>query len=225
MFDVESVIRLGVAAVLGALIGLERGKHGRPAGLRTHALVSLGSALLIVVSRTGALVGLQGPDNFILNVDPSRMAAGIVTGIGFLGAGAILRIRESLVRGLTTAACIWFVAAVGVAVGLGEYVLAAVATGVALVILSILDRVEMRVDTVDYRNLVVVVETDKIKEIEQLCADLVERGRMRIQATNYQINNQGDSTLEMSIRVYSDHDSSRFASDVATLPGVRRVRW
>jgi putative Mg2+ transporter-C (MgtC) family protein len=74
-----------------------------------------------VVSRTGALTGIEGPDNFLLNVDPARMAAGIVTGIGFLGAGAILRIRQSLVRGLTNAASIWFVAAIGVAVGLGAY--------------------------------------------------------------------------------------------------------
>ena len=114
-FAVASLIKLFVATALGAMVGLEREIHGRPAGLRTNALVALAACLLIVVSRTGALIGLDRSADFILAVDPARMAAGIVTGIGFLGAGAILRVKENFIRGLTTAAGIWFVAAIGIA--------------------------------------------------------------------------------------------------------------
>ncbi|MBW2278026.1 MAG: MgtC/SapB family protein, partial [Deltaproteobacteria bacterium] len=151
--DLESLLKLLLATACGAVIGLEREIRGRPAGLRTNALVCLASCLLIVISRTGALVGLEGPDNFILNVDPARMGAGIVTGIGFLGAGAILRIRESLVRGLTTAASIWFVAAIGISVGMGAFVLAAGSTVMALLLLTLLNRLARRLAAPVYRTL------------------------------------------------------------------------
>ena len=111
------VIRLILAVVLGALIGIEREMHGKPAGLRTHAMVSLGACLFTIAS-----MAFGGSDTAVL-VDPSRVAAGIVTGIGFLGAGAIFR-DENKIRGLTTAADMWMVAAIGLAVGIGYYLAA-----------------------------------------------------------------------------------------------------
>ncbi len=106
--DLQMFLRLLVAVVLGALVGYERERAGKPAGVRTHGMVSLGSALFAVVS-------LHGFGNAS---DPSRVAAQIVTGIGFLGAGAILHQRGS-VHGLTTAASLWVTAAIGLAVGVG----------------------------------------------------------------------------------------------------------
>ncbi len=109
-----------VAGVLGGLIGLQRELAGKPAGLRTHFLVSLGCALFTVAS----LEGFPG-------ADPARVAAGIVTGVGFLGAGAIIRGGEGIVVGLTTAASVWAVAAIGLAIGAGLYLHSLVATALA----------------------------------------------------------------------------------------------
>ncbi len=128
-FDIEMVIRLLVAAALGALIGFEREREHKPAGLRTHILISLGSALFTVISIYG--FGVNG-------VDQSRIAAGIVTGIGFLGAGVILHgVRGAVVLGLTTAASIWATAAVGMAVGTGMYLIAAIAAAIIFLVLLI----------------------------------------------------------------------------------------
>jgi putative Mg2+ transporter-C (MgtC) family protein len=124
--QLDFAARLVVAAALGGLIGAEREIHGHPAGIRTHMLVALGSGLFTVLSIHG--FG-QGPGS---GIDPTRIAAQIVTGIGFLGAGAILK-DGVVIRGLTTAASLWATAAVGLAVGAGEYVIAAVASGVILV--------------------------------------------------------------------------------------------
>jgi len=126
---------VGAAVLAGALIGLERTTHGRAAGFRTHALVCLASSVLMVFPLELRSAG--GPA-----ADPTRMAQGIMTGIGFLGAGAI--IREGLsIRGLTTAASIWVTAAVGILLGLGLWLLAAVTTVGALLILSVFQRIEV----------------------------------------------------------------------------------
>ena len=122
---IEMVLRLLLAAALGAAIGYQRERTGKPAGLRTHILISLGAALFTVAS----LYGFGGA------ADPSRIAAGIVAGIGFLGAGAIIRREEGFVAGLTTAATIWAVAAIGLAAGAGLYLISVVATALILVVL------------------------------------------------------------------------------------------
>jgi putative Mg2+ transporter-C (MgtC) family protein len=122
----EVLLRLAIACALGAAIGFEREIRDREAGIRTHLLVSLGSALFTIVSAYGFHEFLASGDN-IVRTDPTRIAAQIVTGIGFLGAGAI--IREGLsIRGLTTAATLWVVAAIGMACGAGYYWPAAAAT-------------------------------------------------------------------------------------------------
>ena len=128
----DPLTRLAVAAALGAILGAEREYRRKAAGLRTNALISLGSALFTLMS-IELVPGGSG--------DPSRIAAQIVTGIGFLGGGAILRTGLSI-QGLTTAATIWVVAAVGVAAGAGKYAIALIATAVAFVILTALNPVE-----------------------------------------------------------------------------------
>jgi putative Mg2+ transporter-C (MgtC) family protein len=126
--ELEIVLRLLLATALGAGIGYQRERANKPAGLRTHILIALGSALFTVVS----IFGFGG------GVDPSRMAAGVVTGIGFIGAGVILRgIRGDHVVGLTTAASIWIVAAIGVAAGVGMYLVATVVAVIAVLVLMI----------------------------------------------------------------------------------------
>ena len=130
--QVNLALRLTVGLVLGALIGFEREMHGQPAGFRTHSLVSTGAALFTIVSA----FGYSGP-----GIDPTRIAAQIVSGIGFIGAGTILQYRGHI-RGLTTAASLWSVAAVGMAAGAGLFVIAGVGTALIIIILTVLDRIE-----------------------------------------------------------------------------------
>ena len=125
--EADMVIRLVIAAFIGGVIGYERAKAGKAAGLRTNLLVCLGAALFTVISIYG----------FAENGDPARVAAGVVVGIGFLGAGTILR-QEKGVAGLTTAATIWAVAAIGLAVGAGLYVVAGVAAVIVPIALRLL---------------------------------------------------------------------------------------
>jgi putative Mg2+ transporter-C (MgtC) family protein len=130
--QVELGLRLTLGLVLGAAIGFERELHRQPAGFRTHSLVSLGAALFTIVSA----YAFTGP-----SVDPTRIAAQIVSGIGFIGAGTILQHRGS-VRGLTTAASLWSVAAIGTAAGAGLIALSLIGTLLILVVLAVLDQVE-----------------------------------------------------------------------------------
>ena len=137
-FNVEMILRLLLAAVLGAWIGAEREQSYRGAGLRTHALVATAAALAIIVSAYG-FTQVLAAGRVIL--DPSRVAAQVVTGIGFLGAGIII-FRKNAVRGLTTAASIWAVAAVGLAAGSGLYIIAVGATAILSFILIGVKKIE-----------------------------------------------------------------------------------
>ncbi len=121
--ETEVVLRLGIAMILGALVGLEREMDRITAGFRTHMLICLGATLFTIVSL-----------DFPGTSDPSRIAAGLVTGIGFLGAGAIFK-AEDRIKGLTTAADLWVLSAIGIAVGIGYYLAAAVATILVVMIL------------------------------------------------------------------------------------------
>jgi putative Mg2+ transporter-C (MgtC) family protein len=129
--ELVMVLRILLAAVLGAVIGFQRRQADKPAGLRDIVLICTGSALFTVVSIYG--FGLA---------DPSRVAAGIVTGIGFLGAGAIIRRGEGVIKGLTTAATIWVAAGIGMAAGTGLYLIAVVTTAVVLVVLLLHRRID-----------------------------------------------------------------------------------
>ena len=134
----EVILRLVLAVLLSGLVGLEREAKGRAAGLRTHMLVCAGSCLMTL---TGIYLMEYYPG---AGIDPTRIAAQVITGIGFIGAGTIIQFRDS-VRGLTTAASVWTAAGIGLAVGGGFYVGAVAATGLVLVVLLMLHRLEDRV--------------------------------------------------------------------------------
>jgi len=125
--EVEMILRLLLATALGAIIGFQRERAKKPAGLRTHVLICIGAATFTIVS----IYGFGATD------DTARVAAGVVAGVGFLGAGAIIRGGEGIVAGLTTAATIWSVAGIGLAAGAGLYLIAAVATALVLIVLLI----------------------------------------------------------------------------------------
>jgi len=225
LLDLESLIKLGVATLLGGLVGLERELHGRPAGLRTNALVCMAAALLIVVSRSGALEGIGGSGVVNLNVDPARMAAGIVTGIGFLGAGAILRIRESLVRGLTTAATIWFVAAIGIAVGLGEWSISIAATTAALVLLFVFGRMERFIGSIKYRALRVETDLASRERVEESCRGIISRNDITIQQSDYLLDNEGGTcSMRFALRTRHGRRVGDVVGEMARIEGVRSVK-
>ena len=133
--NMEMIMRLILAMVLGGLVGWEREIYHKPAGFRTHILVCLGACLFTVISFTFP----SGPG--FNSLDPSRIAAGIVVGIGFLGAGAIMH-EQGSIKGLTTAASIWVVAAVGMAAGSGFYLGAIITTGLVVLVLFVLNKIE-----------------------------------------------------------------------------------
>lgn len=124
----ETLIRLVLAAIIGAVIGWNPQRSHKPAGVRTHVLVSLGSALIMMISLE-IFLRYAGQSR---NIDPGRIAAQVVTGIGFIGAGTIIHAEGGLVRGLTTAASVWTVAGIGLACGAGMYMLACLGTAVAV---------------------------------------------------------------------------------------------
>ena len=132
----DIVLRIGLATLLGALIGLERQLHGIAAGFRTHALVCLGSALFTLVSIQFSILDPR--------VDIARIAAGVVTGIGFLGAGAIFFDKKGI-HGFTTAANIWVVASLGMLVGVGEIIVSLVASGFILIVLVVGKLIEIKI--------------------------------------------------------------------------------
>src|SRR5688572_18761064 len=144
----QVIIRLTAAALLGAAVGFQREHVGKPAGLRTHILVALGTAVF-VIGCAGVGMSLDGL---------SRVIQGIVTGIGFIGAGSILKLSEERdIRGLTTAAGVWMTAAIGVSVGLGSLGLAALSTVLAVIILAVVGAVEARAEK---------VKTERVKRSE-----------------------------------------------------------
>jgi putative Mg2+ transporter-C (MgtC) family protein len=136
--EIDIVIRLGLGFLAGAIIGFERSSRHQVAGMRTHILIAVGATLLMLLS-------IWLPQNFsgTKDSDPGRIAAQVVSGIGFLGAGAILRLGNNI-RGLTTAASLWLIAAVGLAIGAGMFIAAAAAEAISLITLVALDLVEKR---------------------------------------------------------------------------------
>lgn len=152
--NIEFIIRLIISSTFGGLIGLERQVQGQSAGFRTQLLVCLGACLFTILSLKTFFI-------FGKNADPGRIAAQIVVGIGFLGAGAILRHGE-FIRGLTTAASLWTVSAIGMAIGFGEYLIGSIATVLVLANLIILKHLESKIPRDRYVNVIIeTLESDE----------------------------------------------------------------
>lgn len=196
---IRLIIRITSAAFLGGLIGLERYIHGRDAGLRTHLLVSMGSAVFMLMSEHVASLGRIDSGGITGMVDPGRIAAQIVTGIGFLGAGVI--IKEGInVRGLTTAACLWTAAGIGMACGAGYFALAITATIIALFSLVGFMYCERFYPRDSYRILTVVT-TNNIDA--SAIIDIVKNKGLDIINYNFERNyDTGTTSTRLSIRLF-----------------------
>ena len=220
----DFLFRILLASFLGALIGLEREKHGRAAGLRTHLLVSMGAAVFTILSE------LISQDENVANgllSDPARIAAQVVSGIGFLGAGVI--IKEGVnVHGLTTAACMWGVAAIGMAAGGGYYGVAVIATAVALVSLIFLKFLERFYAKDSYRTL--SVRTPIAVSASQII-QIVKRKRLTILNSDIEKNYEtGIALTKLTIRLHTSEVTDKLAHGIieslesSALP-LQEVKW
>jgi putative Mg2+ transporter-C (MgtC) family protein len=218
----EAFVRVAVAAALGGAVGLERELRDREAGFRTHMLVSIGSALFTLVSAYGFRDFLTNGGS-VVRADPTRIAAQIVTGIGFLGAGAIIRQGLSI-RGLTTAATLWVVAAIGLASGAGYYSAAVITTLVVLFSLWPL-RIAAHVATSRFRSRTnrLLAQLPAGKSPGELVS-AVERAGGRLDSL--EISHEADRrTVLMDVTLPPRADAPAMIARLAELEGVLEIRW
>ncbi len=222
-----TLAKLGMAVLLGSLIGLERELRGRPAGLRTMMLVCLGSTMVMVVSHYLSVASWTVAEQHVVRVDPGRVAAGIVTGVGFLGGAVVIKLGD-IVRGVTTAAGIWFVASLGIVLGQGHFALASVATVGALGILWGLHLVERLLKGQVYRVLHVETETDTASPApspDEIQALAKESG-LRVMDTCIDVDVAAKLIhVKLSIRARGQLRPAEVVHRIAARPGVRRVSW
>jgi putative Mg2+ transporter-C (MgtC) family protein len=214
---IDIVKHLGIAAMAGGLIGFERSYHGRPAGFRTHTLVCMASSILMLVTIYQKQWFLG--DIETVRIDPTRMAQGVMTGIGFLGAGVIM--KEGLsVRGLTTAASIWITAAIGVLAGVGFYSAVIIGTIFALVVVLAFRWIETRIPTLAYAHLTLRFSRNTtMPEVELL--ELIARQGFSVANMSYAAQREGNFfEYSMTIRTSSKENMPRLSSILSDLEPV-----
>jgi len=219
-FDPQVLLQVFAAVVLGGVIGIEREVAGREAGLRTMILVCLGSTLGMIVSDQ---LSMQG-SSVLFRVDPTRIAAGIVTGIGFVGGGVILK-QRNLIRGVTTAAAIWFVAGLGIAIGVRLYGVALIATLTALGVLWLLQIPERFLRSNIYRTVNITASSPRSEAVLGDVRALLEReGRiMDIEVT--EDVELGLTMLAVYIRTHQRFQGPEVVAKIGAIEGVRRAAW
>lgn len=216
----EILIRLGMASIFGALIGLERERKNWSAGMRTHMLVCVGSSLIMIVSAYG-FNDVLGLDYIVL--DPSRVAAQVVSGIGFIGAGTILFQREGTVRGLTTAAGLWTVAGIGLAAGGGMYLLAAMASILVLLILWALQPVERIYAKRFVRQTLRIVTKPESNEVD-IINDVLNENGFVIENFNLSKNNL-NYIFDIKFESADSKKMSKLIEQLRKFDSVKEVVW
>ena len=214
--------RLLASVLAGGLIGLERSYRGRPAGFRTHTLVCMASTVLMLITvYEWQWIQQHAPDS--IRMDPTRMAQGIMTGIGFLGAGVIFK-EGITVRGLTTAASIWITAALGILIGIGFYFPATVTTALVLFVLSIFRWIESRMHTQNYARLDVTFDRHGVMDEEALRAELESNG-FDTKPMNWRVGETGNR-FEYGMMIETTHPAnfSKLAKSLSANPHVREFR-
>lgn len=211
-------VRLALAVLAGGIIGLERTFNGRPAGFRTHSLVCMASSLLMLLTVFQWDL-LKNVPLETIRVDPTRMAQGIMTGIGFLGAGVIMKERHT-VRGLTTAASIWLTAALGILIGMGFFSAAALATVLSLGILSTFRFLERRIPQLHTGALAIMI-LRKSNLNEQDMLDIVEYHGIKYSNRSYYVQDEGKAIrYEMTIQSRDTNDFRKLAETLSQLEEI-----
>lgn len=217
IWDIELTIRLLLAALLGGLIGIERETLNKSAGFRTHILVCIGSCLIMIVS-----ISIYMQYHTTVNADPGRIAAQVVNGIGFLGAGAIIR-SGSNVRGLTTAATLWVVAGLGLAVGAGVYVPAIMTTILVFVSLVYFSKVEEKVSNRKRLYTILLTLEDSPGQIGLVCSTMKN---LEINIQNIVLKDTYNNlvSLEVLVKIPISIDSTQLVYILENINGVNKVK-
>jgi len=213
------VFRLVLSAILSGIVGFEREFHGRAAGFRTHILLCVGSTLIMLTS-----IHIFDVYSARVPIDPARLAAGVVTGIGFMGAGTIMRYKAS-VRGLTTATSLWVVAGIGLAVGSGLYFGAIVTTLIAMVALMFFSKLEHVMIRKNWYKAIVVETKDGLEQLKKIREALSEYGS---EINDLEADRSKDGThmiLKFGLKLITNLHNARLIEDIARLEGVKSVKW
>ena len=215
--NAEILLRLGLACFLGGIIGLERESNKQPAGLRTHILVCIGATLVMLCN-----IFIYEKYKGVTNIDPARLGAQVISGIGFLGAGTI--IKEGLsIRGLTTAASLWVVACLGIAIGLGFYTGAFITTGFILVILIFFSKFEYLLNIKTSKSILIIKSVNKGGQINVLGDKLKE---FEIIYSNVSVESAEDNLI--AIRFYltksKDISNNKLMEELYKLEGIKYIQ-
>jgi putative Mg2+ transporter-C (MgtC) family protein len=216
----EILLRLLSAAFFGAIIGLERERKDWTAGLRTHMMVCLGSSLIMIVSAYG-FADVLGNKNLVL--DPSRIAAQVISGIGFIGAGTILFLRQGVIRGLTTASGLWTVAAIGLATGGGMYFAALITTVLAVIILWLLQPIERVLSERYKRKSIKIVALSRVKSIE-VVNKIVQNKSLEV-VTCLVENTETESVVSFSFKNFDKSELVNLISELQSDNEIKEVTW
>ena len=215
--EAEIVFKLLLGTVLGGIIGFERQTHGRPAGFRTQLLVCVACVLLMIISE-GYYVRAASTD--LIRIDPTRIAAGAMTGVGFLGAGVILKTGVSI-QGLTTAACIWIVSAIGLAVGAGQYLSAAIGSIITFISLWFLRILEARMPRTVYKYVTLMTDAEGD---EDTVRELFERKGFTVTKMDYDITFPvKEKTFLFTIAGKHSSPIKQVLEDISGLNYVRKI--
>lgn len=214
IFEIEFILRLVLAAVLGGLIGYERQAHNKSAGLRTHILVCVGSSLIMILS-IQMYLAVQG----LTNADPARLAAQVVSGIGFLGAGSIIK-EGPTVNGLTTAASLWVVSGVGLASGGGYYSIAVAATAISFLTLTFLCRIEKKYHFASRYDVAVIMKNEAV-QLGTVISFFVGNGIIIQNLTVEDHDSVQSARFQLNVR---EADSNEIVRRIEALPGVLLVK-
>jgi len=216
--NTEIIIRLIIGAVFGGIIGFERHAHGRAAGVRTNLLVCVASVIVMIVSEYYHYLSLFDPS--YVRADPGRIAAGAITGIGFIGAGVIVKMGFN-VQGLTTAACLWIVSIIGLSIGSGLYALGTMGFVITYLALWLLRQWEDRMPGLSYKFVTVVMhgvgDEESITSVIQKCGAVIGR-------INYGRNMENkESSYNISISFKGESCPRRILDEISSLQNVKRV--
>jgi putative Mg2+ transporter-C (MgtC) family protein len=221
IYENQIILRLVLGAILGGLIGLEREVHNRPAGLRTHVLVTVGSTLIMLVS----MYGFQGLGSGGSGGEPARLAAQVVSGIGFLGAGTIMR-EGNDVRGLTTAASIWVCGGIGLAIGSGYYIGAFTTTAIVLFTLVSLGFFERQVFKGNYQRIELIC-SERNGLIGEIGLNLGNLGISikDIRLSSYDTNSESDIKISISLKLSGKVAPDLLFEKLKEIQGIKEIIW